>query len=165
MSMNTERHSRELTIVRVFDAPRELVFAAWTEPAHLAQWFGPHGFTNPVAECDARTGGEIRIVMRANDEIARAIGKRDAPMRGVFKEFKRPERLVFTNNAVDEDDSIILEGLTTVTFEDAGNGKTKMTFHTVASGTLPQVPFMLQGMEAGWTQSFEKLDALLAGGR
>lgn len=154
--------SRELTITRIFDAPRELVFQAWTDAKHIAQWFGPHGFTNPVAECDARGGGAIHVVMRANDEIAKMIGKRDSPMRGVFKELKKPERIVFTNNAVDEDDNIILDGLTTVIFEDIGNGKTKMTFHTTASGRGDRVAMMLGGMEAGWTQSFEKLDALLA---
>lgn len=157
----TEGHSRELTIVRTFDAPREMVFKAWTDAKMIAQWFGPQGFTNPVAECDPRVGGEIHVVMRANDEIAKAMGFRDAPMRGVFQEVDPPKRLVFTNNAVDADDNIVLNGLTTVTFEEQG-GKTKMTFHTRAQGTLPQVVFMLQGMEAGWTQSFDKLDALFA---
>jgi uncharacterized protein YndB with AHSA1/START domain len=159
--MDAQPHSRELSIVRIFDAPRELVFKAWTDPKMLAQWFGPQGFTNPVCECQPRVGGEIRIVMRANDEIAAAIGLRDAPMRGEFTEIDPPRKLVFINNAVDADDNVILNGLTTITFEDVGK-KTKMTFHTVASGTLPQVPFMLQGMEAGWTQSFDKMDALFA---
>ena len=159
--MNAQLHSRELSIVRMFDAPRDLVFKAWTDPKMVAAWFGPQGFTNPVCAWDARVGGEIHIVMRANDEIAAAMGFRDAPMRGEFRQVDPPKRLVFTNNAVDLDDNVVLNGLTTVTFEEQGN-KTKMTFHTVASGTLPQVVFMLQGMEAGWTQSFDKLDALFA---
>ncbi|HWD49736.1 MAG TPA: SRPBCC domain-containing protein, partial [Rhizomicrobium sp.] len=92
-----------------------------------------------------------------------AMGFRDAPMRGVFQEVTPPEKLVFTNNAVDADDNIVLDGLTTVRFEDIGNGKTRMHFHTRAQGTLPQVVFMLQGMEAGWTQSFDKMDAMFAG--
>jgi uncharacterized protein YndB with AHSA1/START domain len=82
-------------------------------------------------------------------------------MRGEFTEVDPPKKIVFTNNAVDADDNVILNGLTTVTFEEQGN-KTKMTFHTVASGTQPQVVFMLQGMEAGWTQSFDKMDAMFA---
>jgi uncharacterized protein YndB with AHSA1/START domain len=159
--MNAQLHSRELTITRVFDAPRDLVFKAWTDPKMVAQWFGPDGFTCPVCQWEARTGGEIHIVMRANDEIAKAMGFRDAPMPGEFKQVDPPRRLVFANNAVDADDNVILNGLTTVTFEEQG-GKTKMTFHTVASGTQPQVVFMLQGMEAGWTQSFGKLDTLFA---
>jgi uncharacterized protein YndB with AHSA1/START domain len=58
---------RELTITRVFDAPRALVFEVWTDPKHLAQWWGPQGFTNPVCEFDARVGGELRIHMRGPD--------------------------------------------------------------------------------------------------
>jgi uncharacterized protein YndB with AHSA1/START domain len=160
--MSEHVHSRELNITREFNAPRELVFKAWTDAKMIAQWFGPHGFTNPVAECDPRAGGKIHVVMRANDEIAKAMGFRDAPMRGVFQEIDPPKRLVFTNNAVDLDDNIVLNGLTTVTFEDIGGGKTRMHFHTKAEGTLPQVVFMLQGMEAGWTQSFDKMDAMFA---
>jgi uncharacterized protein YndB with AHSA1/START domain len=161
--MDAQMHTKELTITREFNAPRELVFKAWTDAKMIAQWFGPQGFTNPIAECDARVGGKIHVVMRANDEIAKSMGFRDAPMRGVFQEVTPPEKLVFTNNAVDADDNIVLDGLTTVRFEDIGNGKTRMHFHTRAQGTLPQVVFMLQGMEAGWTQSFDKMDAMFAG--
>jgi uncharacterized protein YndB with AHSA1/START domain len=160
--MSAQIHSRELNITRDFHAPRELVFKAWTDAKMIAQWFGPRGFTNPVAECDPRVGGAIHVVMRANDEIAKQIGFRDAPMRGVFTEVDPPKRLVFINNAVDMDDNIVLNGLTTVTFEDIGGGKTRMHFRTKAEGTLPQVVFMLQGMEAGWTQSFDKMDAMFA---
>jgi uncharacterized protein YndB with AHSA1/START domain len=106
--MNVQRHSRELTITRVFDAPRALDFKGWTDAKMLAQWFGPEGFTNPVCTCDARVGGEIHIIMRANDEIAAAMGFRDAPIRGEFKQVDSPRRLVFTNNAVDADDNVVL---------------------------------------------------------
>jgi uncharacterized protein YndB with AHSA1/START domain len=58
---------RELTITRVFDAPRTLVFKACTDPKHVAEWWGPKGFTNPVCEFDARVGGKLRIHMRAPD--------------------------------------------------------------------------------------------------
>ena len=57
----------DMTIVRVFDAPRRLVWQAWTEPQRLAQWFGPKGFTNPVCEVDARPGGALRVTMQAPD--------------------------------------------------------------------------------------------------
>ena len=60
---------REITITRVFDAPRALVFQAWTDAKHLAQWWGPHGFTNPVCEIDPRPGGAIYIVMQAPDAV------------------------------------------------------------------------------------------------
>src|SRR5579872_6853405 len=82
---------RELTITRVFDAPRALVFKAWTDPKHLAQWWGPHTFTNPVCELDVRTGGAFRIVMRGPDGA-------EHPARGVYGEVKPPERLVMILN-------------------------------------------------------------------
>lgn len=59
---------REVTITRVFDAPRATVFRAWTDADRLAQWWGPKGFTNPVCEIDARVGGAIRIHMRSPDD-------------------------------------------------------------------------------------------------
>src|SRR6202167_2121007 len=85
---------KEIIITRVFDAPRALVFKAWTDPKHLAQWWGPKGFTNPVCEIDARIGGALRIHMRGPDGSI-------YPMKGVIREIAAPERLVFTNIAVD----------------------------------------------------------------
>jgi uncharacterized protein YndB with AHSA1/START domain len=146
---------RELVLTRVFDAPRELLFEAWTDAAHLAQWWGPRGFTNPVCELDVRPGGAIRITMRGPDG-------RDYPMEGVFREIVEPERLVFTNNAVDADGKPLLEGLTTVTFADLG-GRTKLTLQTRAEGTGPYTARMLEGMDAGWAQSIEKLEEELGG--
>src|SRR5471030_3335358 len=80
---------REFVITREFDAPRELVFKAWTDPKHLAQWWGPRGFTNPVCEWDVRPGGKIYDVMRAPNGV-------DYPMGGEFCEIVPPERLVFS---------------------------------------------------------------------
>jgi uncharacterized protein YndB with AHSA1/START domain len=158
--VDAQTHSRELTLTRIFDAPRDVVFAAWTEPKHLAQWFGPRGFTIPSCTVEAKLGGEMRLVMRANDEIAAAIGTRDHPVHCVFKEFEKPSRLGFTNDAVDADGNVILNAYTTVTFEDQG-GKTRMTFHTEASGKGGQVAMMLHGMEQGWSESFDKLAEIL----
>jgi uncharacterized protein YndB with AHSA1/START domain len=77
-------------------------------------------------------------------------------MKGIFKEVKQPERLVFVNQAVDEDDNILIDCLTTVTFEE-DNGKTKMTMKTTAKAVSPLAPKMIEGMETGWSQSFNKL--------
>jgi uncharacterized protein YndB with AHSA1/START domain len=145
---------RELTIVRVFDAPRALVFKAWTDPRHLAQWWGPTGFTNPVCEIDAREGGALRIHMRAPDGSI-------YPMRGVIREIVVPERLVFTNIAVDASGNHLLEGLTTVVFAEE-HGKTKMTLHTRAVAVVEMAAVYLQGMEMGWTQSIDKLEVFVA---
>ena len=143
----------ELTITRIIDAPREFVFRAWTDPKHLAQWWGPKGFTNPVCEIDARVGGALRIVMRAPDGA-------EHPMGGIFQEVVTPERLVFTNIAVDAEGNALLEGITTVTFEAEGT-KTKLTVHTRVEGKVPVAGQMLAGMEAGWTQSIDRLEALM----
>jgi uncharacterized protein YndB with AHSA1/START domain len=161
--MDTPSYNLEITITRLFDAPRDLVFEAWTDPKHLAAWFGPSAFTNPVCEADARPGGKFRIVMRANDDVAAMIG-RDHPCGGEYIEVIKPSRLVFTNNALDADGNIILEGFTTVTFEDI-DGKTRMTLQTRAFGQGEHVPAMLGGMHQGWSESFGKLETLLRGSR
>ena len=147
---------RELTITRVFDAPRALVFKAWTDPKHLAQWWGPQGFTNPVCEFDARAGGALRIHMSGPDGSV-------YPMKGVIQEIVAPERLVFTNIAIDASGKHLLEGLTTVIFSDE-RGKTKMTLHTKAVAVTEVAIAYLQGMEMGWTQSIDKLGAFVARG-
>ena len=144
---------REITVTRVFDAPRAVVFKAWTDAAQLAQWWGPKGFTNPVCEIDARVGGALRIHMRAPDGSI-------YPMKGEFRELVVPERLAFTNIAVDEAGNHIIEGFTTVTFADEG-GKTRLTLHTRGSAMVEKAVAYLQGMETGWTMSIDKLEALL----
>jgi uncharacterized protein YndB with AHSA1/START domain len=116
-----------LTLKRVFDAPRSLVWKAWTDPKMMAQWFGPRGFTIPVCELDVCRGGSLRIVMRGPD---------------------------------DNDGRHLLEGETTVTFSEEG-GKTTLTLQTHAVGLVPFAPSMLGGMEAGWTQSIDKLQELV----
>jgi uncharacterized protein YndB with AHSA1/START domain len=146
---------RELTITRVFDAPRRLVFKAWTDADHLAQWWGPAGFTNPVCAFDARVGGALRIDMRSPDGMI-------YPMTGVILEIVAPERLVFTNIAVDAAGAHLLEGVTTVTFADEG-GKTRLALHTRAVAVTEDAVSYLQGMEIGWTQSIDRLEALVAG--
>ena len=145
---------REVVITRIFDAPRALVFKAWTDPKHLKRWWGPKMFTNPVCEVDARVGGAWRIVMRGPDGV-------DYPCGGVYREIVEPERLVFTNIATDHDGNPILDGLTTVDFAEQG-GKTKLTLTTRAVALVEYAAAYLQGMEAGWTQSLETLAEELA---
>src|SRR6266851_3665544 len=126
---------RELTLTRVLDAPREVVFRMWTDPQHVAQWWGPMGFTNPVCEMDVRPGGALRIVMRAPDGT-------DYPMTGIFQEIAPPERLVFTNIAVDAAGDHLLEGTTIVTFA-AQQGKTTLTLRTRAVAMVAAAARML----------------------
>ena len=82
--------AREFVSTRNFSAPRELVFAAWTQPKQLAHWWGPHSMTNPVCEVDLRPGGRYRIVMRSPEEF-------DYPLDGEYREIVKPQRLVFTD--------------------------------------------------------------------
>jgi uncharacterized protein YndB with AHSA1/START domain len=140
----------------MFDAPRALVFKAWTDPRHLARWWGPKGFTNPVCEVDARVGGAWRVVMRAPDGT-------DYPCGGVYREIVEPERLVFTNIATDKEGNTIIDGLTTVLFAEEG-GKTRLTLRTRGAAMVPYAAAYLAVMEAGWTQSLERLAEELARG-
>jgi len=146
--------TRELTLIRIFDAPRDLVFEAWTNPQHLAKWWGPDGFTNPRCEFDARPGGKIHIDMQAPYGVV-------YPMTGTVHEIVPPSRLVFTAVAEDDDGNALLESRTTVTFEDQGE-KTKVTVHASAVGFVPIAAEMLKGMEPGWTQSLERLAEILS---
>jgi len=145
---------RELVITRTFDAPRELVFKAWTEPERLARWWGPRGFTAPVCEVDARPGGAIRIHMRGPDGAV-------YPMTGVFHEIAEPERLVYTSVALeDEEGGPQLEVLTTVTFAEQ-NGATTLTLRAVVVKSTPAAAAALDGIEEGWNQSLDRLAATI----
>jgi len=99
--MATKEKEHELVPTRVFDAPRELVWKVWTDPKHVARWWGPHGFTNPVCELDVRPGGAIRIHMRGPDGTV-------YPMTGVYLEVVEPERIVFTSAALGADGNPML---------------------------------------------------------
>jgi len=146
---------REVILTRIFDAPVELVWAAWTDPRHMARWWGPKGFTNPVCELDVRQGGAIRIHMRApNGQVH--------PMTGTFEEVIPPERLVFTSVARDLDGNPLIEGHNIITFEDV-DGKTRLTVQSRAVGVAPVAPQMIAGMEMGWRQSLDRLAELVEG--
>jgi uncharacterized protein YndB with AHSA1/START domain len=145
---------RELVLTRTIDAPRELVWAAWTDPKHVALWWGPKGFTNPVCELDVRPGGTIRIDMRAPDGTV-------YPMTGIYQAIDTPARLVFTSAALDEAGKPLFEVLNTVTFAAQG-GKTKLTVQAkVVKSTAKAAPY-LDGMEEGWKQTIERLAAHVA---
>ena len=153
----TQGDTRDLIIIRLFDAPRELVWKAWTEPERVMHWWGPKGFTSPVSRIDLRVGGEYLNCMRSPD------GK-DYWSKGIFLEIVAFERLVMTDSFADENGHTVpasyygmskyfpLELLITVIFEDH-DGKTKLTLrHT----DMPPGPDS-EGAEQGWNESFDKL--------
>ena len=130
-----ERTRQELVITRIFDAPLELVWNAWTNPEHFKRWWGPKDFTCPFCEMDFRVGGRYLNCMRS------PVGQ-DYWSTGVYREIIPMERIVFTDSFADEKGNIVpathyglssdfpLEMLVTVTFEEF-EGKTKLTLHHV----------------------------------
>lgn len=151
---------KELVIERIFDAPRELVWRAWTEPDLMMRWWGPKGFTSPVCTIDLRVGGVYHNCMRSPD------GK-DYWTTGVYREIVTYERIVCTDNFSDEEGNVVpasyygmggdwpLEMLITVTFEEQ-DGKTKLTLRHagIPSGTDSD------SAQQGWNQSLDKLAAI-----
>jgi uncharacterized protein YndB with AHSA1/START domain len=116
-NLDLESDSRSIIGVREFDAPRDLVFSAWTDPRHLAQWWGPNGFTTTTHSFDLRPGGVWRFVMHGPDG-------RDYQNRITFEEVMPPERIVYRHGG---DDVEPVQFKTTVIFEDIG-GRTRMTW-------------------------------------
>ena len=144
---------RELTITRVFDAPRALVFKAWTD---RSIW----------RNGGVRRASPIRCGVRCSRRRCAAYPHERAGWQrlsdeGCYPGDRRAERLVFTNIAIDASGKHLLEGLTTVIFSDE-RGKTKMTLHTKVVAVTEVAIAYLQGMEMGWTQSIDKLEAFVA---
>ena len=148
---------QDLIMTRIFDAPRELVFQAWTDAKLLQQWWGPHGFTNPRCEVDARPGGAMHIDMRGPDGTV-------YPMTATFREVVLPEKIVFKSGALDQHGAPLFEILNTVTFADEG-GKTKLTIRAHVLSAGPHAAMHLAGMEMGWTQTLDRLGAFVTGGK
>jgi uncharacterized protein YndB with AHSA1/START domain len=146
---NANAKEPHVTIVRWLDAPRELVFAAWTEPERVAQWWGPRGFTAPLCEVDARPGGKLRIHMRAPDGTI-------YPMSGIHEEIVPPERIVTLNEA--NNDAFRIRQV--VKLEDHGD-RTKLTLQAYVVYQTPAAADSLAGMEIGWNQSLDRLTEYL----
>lgn len=160
----TTAEERVLIIERVFDAPRELVWKAWTDPMMARRWWGPKGFTSPAAEIDFRVGGKYLLAMQSPEfNDGRPIWS-----TGVYREIVPFERIVCTDCFADEKGNVVpashygmtedfpLEMLVTVTFEDL-DGKTKLTLRHEG---LPAGE-MMQGAGVGWNESLDKLAASL----
>jgi uncharacterized protein YndB with AHSA1/START domain len=137
--------ARELVITRVFDAPRELGFKAWTEPEHVMHWLGPKGFTALEFEMDPRPGGVWHARMRSPEGTQHS-------NRGVIQEIVEPERLVFTFAWDDEDGNPGREMLITITLAEHQGG-TEMTF----SQSVFESAEDRDGHREGWSESFDKL--------
>ena len=131
-----------------------LVFKAWTDPEHLARWWGPHGFTNPVCEVDVRPGGGIRIDMAGPDGVV-------YPMKGTFHEVVEPERLVFISTPLEDERATRLEVLNTVTFARAGRQNDTHVRAAVVRATT-RGGRAIEGWKRAGRQSLERLETELA---
>jgi uncharacterized protein YndB with AHSA1/START domain len=141
-----------IKIVREFDAPRERVYRAWTDPDLVAQWMGPKDTPTRIDHWDLRTGGSYRFAsVRDGEEIASFYGS--------FHEARPNERLVQTFTYTDVPDGVSLE---TATFEDAGDGRTRVTILSVVDSFEGRDAIIASGMETGVVEGYEQLDALLA---
>lgn len=140
---------RSLVLTRVFDAPRHLVYEAWTKKEHLDQWCAPHGFTIPSSEGDFRVGGAWRTLMIAPN------GEK-YPVRGIYREIVQDELLVFTHMWEEDDGTPEHETIVTVRFADEG-GKTKVTLEQSIFKSVES----RDGHNGGWSQCLERLDELL----
>lgn len=136
----------ELTITRVFDAPRELVFEVWTNPDHLAKWWGPTGFTTESCTVKLVEGGGWRICIRDSADGA------EHWATGTYHEIVPPERLVFSFAWEEPKGSPGHDTLVTITFSDLA-GKTEMSFHQAVFESVAS----RDGHVAGWMETFADL--------
>ena len=164
-----EPASRELVITRIFDAPRELVFAAFTDPQHLMKWWGPHGCTVISCDADARPGGTWCISMRSPRVLPQFVQRNPINLdssrenqwiverqRGVYREVVTPERLVFTYAFEDDVGRPLHQTVVTVGFAEEGS-RTKVTLHQAIFETVTARDDHMRG----WTEALEHLAAYL----
>jgi uncharacterized protein YndB with AHSA1/START domain len=139
--------AREIAITRIFDAPRELVWKAWTEPERLARWWGKRGWTAvpSTITMDVRPGGAFRVTTVSDQD------GREMTTAGVYREVVEPERLVWG-------DAEHAGAVATVTFTDLGDGRTEMAFHT----TIRATGELRDAAAAGLASAFDRLAEHLA---
>jgi uncharacterized protein YndB with AHSA1/START domain len=142
---------REIHVERVFDAPRERVFAAFTDPNLIPEWWGPRDTTTVVDQMDVRPGGSWRFVVRNSDGS-------ETGFRGTYREITPPERIVQTFEWEGMPGYVSVE---TATFEDLGE-RTKLTATTLFHTTEERDGMLASGMERGMNESYARLDELLA---
>lgn len=147
---------REVIITRVLNAPRELVWKAWTDPHHVAQWWGPKGFVSVGCEMDLHVGGVFQLGLRAPDGAIYSC-------RGTYREIVAPERIVY-EGASDEShpcgSGLPPRAIVTVTF-DEHDGRTTLTLRTLLASAADRAAAVREGYVEGWTSSLERLVGIL----
>ena len=164
MKENTVSEIERMVVTRVFDAPRELVWKAWTDPKYVMQWWGPKGFTAPFCEIDFRVGGKFRYCMRTPDgqegwnagEYHEIVPHEKIVYSMYFSDSKgnkvEPEEYGIEHEAIDDAHDVVI-------FEDFGNGQTKLTL--IGNDTMEDAKN--SGEVEGWKQILDKVAAVVAG--
>jgi uncharacterized protein YndB with AHSA1/START domain len=164
MTQNTVNETERMVVTRVFDAPRELVWKAWTDPKYVMRWWGPKGFTSPVCKMDFRVGGNFLCCMRAPDGQEFWNG-------GEYHEIVLHEKIVYSmhfsdpqGNKVDPahygiEHEAIDGAQDVIIFEDLGNGQTRLTL--IGNEIMENAKH--SGELEGWNQIFDKFAAVVAG--
>ena len=147
----TTPSDREIYIERVFDAPRDRVFAVYTDPQLIPEWWGPRGGTTIVDTMDVRAGGSWRFLMRGADGT-------ETGFRGTYREVSPPERIVQTFEWEGMPGHVSVE---TAVFEDLGE-QTKVTTTSTFHTTEERDGMLDSGMEGGLNETYERLDEILA---
>jgi uncharacterized protein YndB with AHSA1/START domain len=149
-SIDAEVRERALVITRIFEAPRDLVFRAWTEPDRAARWWGPHGFVTTYCNMDVRPGGTFRVCTRSPEGI-------EHWKQGIYREVVERERLVFTFAWEDAEGKPRHQTLVTVTFIERGD-KTELTLRQAVFETVEA----RDNHQRGWTSTLERFAEYLA---
>ena len=155
--MNVQVSDKEITFTRLLDAPRDLVWRVWTDPEHVAKWWGPDEFGSVGCDIDLRVGGTFLMRMRAPNGMV-------IPSTGTFKEIVPPEKLVLEGPlAADTACGAGLppKAVTTLTLEDLG-GRTKMTLCTRFETANGLQAAQESGLSESWPQSFDRMAGILS---
>jgi len=149
-----EPGKQEIIIIREFDAPRELVFRAFTEPELYVQWLGPRDLAMTLETFEPRNGGSWRYIHKDNNDNTYAF-------HGVYHEVMAPERIIYTFEfeGLPETGHVVLE---TARFAEISGGRTKLTIHSVFQSVADRDGMLQSGMERGVNDSYERLDEILA---
>ncbi len=163
MANETVNEVQQMTITRVFDAPRELVWKAWTDPKYVMQWWGPKGFTSPVCTMDFREGGKFLTCMKTPDgqefwnagEYHEIVPHQKIVSSMYFADSEgnrvNPEHYGIEHEAIEDAHDVTL-------FEDLGNGQTKLTF----IGNESMESAKESGQLEGWNEILDKFAAVVA---
>jgi uncharacterized protein YndB with AHSA1/START domain len=146
---------RQVVITLTFDAPRALVFEAWSKAEHLKHWFAPKGFTVPTCEMDFRTGGAVRLCMRSPEG-------EEFWSTGTLREVVVPERIVMESALLDDRGEPRFEDRNIVTFTERDGKTLVIVTASVTKLYDPTAVGALDGMEMGWKETLDRLESYLA---